>query len=47
MAAVLPAWYALFHLGRLEKGGRVLVLGTEALKKYEPEVIWGDWKDIY
>ncbi|MFY0568047.1 SDR family NAD(P)-dependent oxidoreductase [Archangium lansingense] len=30
VAAVLPAWYALFHLGRLEKGGRVLVLGTES-----------------
>ncbi len=29
-AVVLPAWYALFHLGRLEKGGRVLILGTES-----------------
>ncbi|TQF16693.1 SDR family NAD(P)-dependent oxidoreductase [Myxococcus llanfairpwllgwyngyllgogerychwyrndrobwllllantysiliogogogochensis] len=29
-AAVLPAWYALFHLGRLEKRGRVLILGTSS-----------------
>nr|AAK57185.1 MxaB1 [Stigmatella aurantiaca] len=27
-ATVLPAWYALFHLGRLEKRGRVWVLGA-------------------
>ncbi|WP_257460230.1 type I polyketide synthase [Archangium lipolyticum] len=27
-AAVLPVWYALFHLGRLERGGRVLILGA-------------------
>ncbi|MFP2958448.1 SDR family NAD(P)-dependent oxidoreductase [Myxococcus sp. 1LA] len=27
-AAVLPAWYGLFHLGRLEKRDRVLVLGA-------------------